>query len=100
MSWPRSPARGIGWRRATQTPPQATGGAVPPAPVTIGVAALLELAAWCRDRLTEAPGETPCSPPHNTPLPPAPDHPDGAGSAPGPAAMGPTPRRHETAAAR
>ena len=47
-------------RRTKQTPPQATGGARPPAPVIIDVAALLELAAWCRQHLIESPGETPC----------------------------------------
>src|SRR3954465_12155153 len=85
--------RGGGSRRTKQTPPQATAGAVPPAPVTIGVAALLELAAWCRDRLSEPPGETTCPPPHDAPLPPAPDQPDGPGPPPArhPGRAGPRP---------
>ena len=60
-------------RRAKQTPPQATGGARPLSPVTIKLAALLELAAWCRRHLIEAPGENSCPPTIDAPLPPAPD---------------------------
>src|SRR4051794_13778549 len=99
LGWP-TPSSAGGSRRAEQTPPQATGGAAPRTAVTIGVAALLELAAWCRDRLTEPPGETTCPPRHGTPPPPAPAPPVGDGPAPGPGAMGPTPRRHEAAAPR
>src|SRR4051812_40707736 len=84
----RPTRRGGRSRRAKQTPPQATGGARPLSPVTIKVAALLELAAWCRLHLIETPGETSCPPPIDAPLPPAPDdHPlatdrltDGLGS--------------------
>ena len=56
----------------------------------IGVAALLELAAWCRQHLIETPGESPCPPPSDVSLPPAADdrllpagdHADRLGSAP------------------
>ena len=43
------------------------------ASVTIDVTALLELAAWCRQRLNDPPGETACPTPPDAPLPPAPD---------------------------
>ena len=35
-----------------------------------GIAALLELASWCRQHLDETPGVTPCPPPSDVSLPP------------------------------
>ena len=43
------------------------------AQVTIAVSALLELAEWCRQRLTESHGGITCPKPYDTPLPPAND---------------------------
>jgi hypothetical protein len=40
------------------------------AQVTIAVSALLELAEWCRQRLTEPHGGITCPTPHDAPLPP------------------------------
>src|SRR4051794_41258040 len=60
-------------RTTKQTPPQATGGTRPLAPVTIDVAALLEVAAWCRQHLIESSGESPCPPTSDASLPPAAD---------------------------
>src|SRR5262249_20863870 len=43
-AWPTAPA----WRTPNQTTPQGGGGSAPGGSVIIGVTALLELAAWCR----------------------------------------------------
>src|SRR5438874_6619228 len=66
--------RGGTRRRPKQTAPQAGGGSVPGGSVTIDVTALLELAAWCRQRLDDAAGGAACpTPPDDVPHPPAPD---------------------------
>jgi len=97
----RTGSVGSALRRANRTTPQVRGGAEPRPPVTISVAALLELAAWCRQRLTDSPGGTACLPPHDALLPPAPDPSDPAGTprrpdpvvdSPAPGQPEPTPR--------
>ena len=87
-------------RRATHTTPQARGGAEPTAAVTISVSALLELAEWCRQRLTESHGGITCPTPNDTPLPPAHDH---AGAEPEPGSgdpLDPHPCRQEATTPR
>src|SRR5262245_25526494 len=60
-------------RRAKQTAPQAGGGSAPGGAVTIDVTALLELAAWCRQRLDDPAGGATCPTPPDALRPPAPD---------------------------
>ena len=59
-----------GSRRPKQTTPQAGGGSAPGGSVTIDVTALLELAAWCRQRLDDPTGGTACPTPPDAPPPP------------------------------
>src|SRR5579871_4306346 len=67
-------ASGGRWRRAKQTTPQVGGGSAPGGSVIIDVTALLELAAWCRQRLDARTGGSACPTPPDAALrPPAPE---------------------------
>src|SRR3954447_12665970 len=69
--WPSGAGR---WRRPKQTTPQGGGGSAAGESVIIDVTALLELAAWCRQRLDDCTGRTAClTPPDDAPRPPAPE---------------------------
>src|SRR5262249_56272246 len=61
------------WKRAKQTTPQAGGGSAPGESVIIDVTALLELAAWCRQRRDARTGGAACPTPPDTLHPPAPE---------------------------
>ena len=88
-------------RTAKQTAPQATTGTAPPASVTIDIASLLELAAFCRDKLTEPHGGITCRPSHDPTLPPAPDTSDDAAAVHRPDTdLGPAARRQEAGTSR
>src|SRR3954447_13708130 len=68
--WPSGAGR---WRRPKQTTPQGGGGAAVDGSVIIDVTALLELAAWCRQRLDARTGGAACPTPPDAPHPPAPE---------------------------
>ena len=86
-------------RRTKQTTPQGQGGGEPACPVTIDIAVLLELAAWCRHRLTDPPGEIACPTPL-TPSPLLPPAPDGPAAIDSGAPVDPASLRQEAAAPR
>src|SRR5262245_65485280 len=68
-----APTRHVGTsRRPKQTTPQGGGGATANGSVIIDITALLELAAWCRQRLDKLPGGATCQTPLEAHHPPAP----------------------------